>query len=390
MLMVMAATMVACSKWDDYKQYTANGETLYTGRLDSIKVFPGRQRVKITGLLSADPKITRVKITWNAGKDSAIYPIVKGAGVDSFSKIINVPEGITSFSVRTYDDAGNSSMVTDGIATAYGPKYESGLSSRPVFKAELLSNGSAEVTWDNFDTTTGAKASFVEYITATNATATIMVPASQKVTLLPNFKSGGSINVRTQYLPVPAAIDTFSSAPQTVGVYFDVTNTYFKNAGPGIISTPASGTGRWRIPQDWTVTDDVRNGGSGLGGLDAGSWLPSFALSIEAWSGMPEVPNGKIYQTITLPAGKYSYVVTAGDCSDGGTKYLTVAAGAALPNIGNVTTQSIVFKAITKNVTNTLPFELKTATQVSIGMQGNLPAQNNFMKVFKVQLYKLP
>src|SRR5687767_478021 len=93
-------TIVSCSKWDDYKQYTTNGETLYTGKLDSIKVFSGRLRVRITGLLPADPKIVKGKITWNDNRDSVVFPISKGGGIEVFDKTFAVDEGVKNFSIQ--------------------------------------------------------------------------------------------------------------------------------------------------------------------------------------------------------------------------------------------------------------------------------------------------
>jgi len=388
-LFVLAATIVSCSKWDDYKKYTANGETTYTGKLDSVKIYSGRLRVKVTGLLPADPKIARCKITWNDGKDSAVYTITKGAGIDSFNKIIAVPEGVSSFKIQTFDATGNGSLIVNATGTAYGPKYESGLANRPVARAELLTNGNAEVTWDSFDTTSGAKATVISYTTTTNTTASVTVPVSQAVTTLPNFKGGTSISLITKYLPVPTAIDTFYAAAQTVGVMYDVTSFYIGNAGTGFTNSDG-GTNRWQTPAVWTTTADVRNGGSNIGGLDAGSWLPSNALSIEAWWGMSAVPNGKIYQSFVLPAGKYTFIATAGDCSSGGTKYVTVAAGSMLPDINNVSATAIVYKTIDKYTDNKLNFTLAAPTQVSVGMQSNMLAEGNYMKVFKVRLYGTP
>lgn len=388
-LFVWAVTIVSCSKWDDYKKYTANGETIYTGKMDSVKIFSGRLRVMLTGLLPADPKITSCKITWNQGKDSAIYPINKGIGVDSFKQIITVPEGVSSFKIQTFDATGNGSLIVNATGTAYGPKYESGLSNRPVARAELLANGNAEVTWDVFDTTSGAKATVISYTTTSNATASVTVPVSQAITTLPDFKGGTSISLITRYLPVPTAIDTFYSAPQTVGVMYDITDLYIPNAGINFANSDG-GNGRWRTPAIWTTTADVRNGGGDIGGLDAGGWLPSVALSIEAWWGMTPVPNGKIYQTFTLPAGKYTFIATAGDCSTGGTKYVTVAPGSVLPDINNVPTAAIVYKAIEKYADNKLNFTLSSPTQVVVGMQAGMAAEGNFMKVFKVRLYGTP
>ena len=105
---------------------------------------------------------------------------------------------------------------------------------------------------------------------------------------------------------------------------------------------------------------------------------------------MPPVPNGKIYQTFTLPAGKYTLTVTAGDCSDGGTKYITVAKGTSLPDIGNVPADALVYKTISKNSDNMLNFTLTDASPVAIGIQACMLAQNNFLKIFKVRLMRYP
>jgi hypothetical protein len=386
-LFVLAVTTVCCSKWDDYKKYTANGETIYTGKMDSVKIYPGKLRVKLTGLLPADPNITRCKITW--GSDSAEFTINKGTGIDSFNKIFNVPEGVNSFNIQTFDAAGHSSLITNAIGTTYGPKYESGLTNRPVARAEVLTNGNAEITWDVFDTTSGAKNTVISYTTNSNTTSKVTVPVSQAVTTLPNFKAGTSISLVTQYLPVPIAIDTFYCTAQLVGVMYDITSQYINNAGINFTNSDG-GTGRWRTPAVWTTTPDVRNGGGDIGGLDAGSWLPSIALSLEAWWGMTAIPNGKIYQTITLPAGKYTFIATAGDCSSGGTKYVTVAPGSALPDIGNVPASALAYKTIEKYADNKLNFTLASPTQVSVGIQAGMTAEGNYMKVFKVRLYGTP
>jgi hypothetical protein len=387
-LFVLAVTTVCCSKWDDYKKYTATGETTYTGKMDSVKIYPGRLRVKLTGLLPADPNITQCKISWN-GNDSIVYAITKGTGVDTFNKIINVPEGVNSFTIQTFDARGNGSLITNAVGAAYGPKYESGLVNRPVARAEVLSNGSAQVTWDNFDTTSGAKNTVISYTTSSNATAKVTIPVSEAITTLPNFKAGTSIILATQYVPVVTAIDSFYSAAQTVGVMYDITSQYIPNAGINFTNSDG-GNGRWQTPANWTTTADVRNGGNDIGGLDAGSWLPSNALSIEAWWGMTPIPNGKVYQTFTLPAGKYTFIATAGDCSSGGTKYVTVASGSMLPDIGNVPTAALAYKTIDKYADNKLNFTLTGPTQVSVGIQAGMTAEGNYMKVFKVRLYGTP
>ena len=383
-VIILVTALISCSKWDDYKKFNSNGETLYTGKLDSPKVATGRLRVKLMGILPADPKIVQCKVSWNEGTDSAVYAISKSAKIDTFSRIIKVPEGVYNFKVQTFDASRNASLVTMTTGIALGPKYESGLANRPVESAEVLNNGSALITWGAFDTSTGAKGTWVNYTKNTNQVDSVFVLNNAATTTIANFKAGTSIALRTLYRPV-TSIDDFFADRQTVSVMYDVTSTYFKNFGPNFANSDG-GSGRWRTPADWITTADVRNAGNNLGGLDAGSWLPSNALSIEAGWGLPAVTNGKVYQTFTLPAGKYIFIVTSGDCSNGGTKYITVGRGSALPDIGSVQSEAITYKLIARFSDNKLSFTLSTTTQVSMGIQAAMPANENLLKVFKVKL----
>jgi len=386
-ILPMLIAISACSKWDSYKDFIAEGETIYSGKLDSIKVFPGNQRVKLTGLLPADPKISKVTIKWNDGNDSISFPISKGSGPEMFSQVFNVAEGLRNFNVQTFDANGNSSVVTSATGVVYGPRYESGLLNRPIITGEFLSNGDAIMNWDVLDTSAGAIGTYMDYTNASNNKVSVFTPINQSVTTLTNYKAGTDFSYRTAYVP-KNAIDTFYAAATTPAVKFDLTGLYIKNPGPNFANSDG-GNGRWQIPADWIVTDDVKNA-DGLGGIDNGGWLPSKALSIEAWWGMPPVPNGKIYQAISLTAGRYAFEITTGDCSDGATKYVTVAQGSSLPDIGNVPAQALAYANITKWSTITVNFELSAASQIALGLQSYMPAEGNFLKVFKVKLFKLP
>jgi hypothetical protein len=129
-----------------------------------------------------------------------------------------------------------------------------------------------------------------------------------------------------------------------------------------------------------------------VGGVDLGGWLPfACALSMESWdAGQPLIPNGKIYQTVTLPAGKFTLVVTTSDCSDNGTKYITVATGNTLPDIDNVLTTALAYKSMSKWTDNVVKFELANSREVSIGFQAKFTAFQSFLKINKVKLYYTP
>lgn len=388
---LLTGLLAACSKSDDYKEkFISNGgEIIYVGKVDSLRIKSGNRRVLVNALISPDPKVTFCRIYWDNKADSVSVPIAHSGKGDTLNRILTgLQEGRHTFEVVTFDASGNRSVTVTASGAVYGERYEASLSNRPVLSGELLPSGNTSIVWGEFDLSSGARASVVSYTKTDGSTATVTSPVEQMTTTLPSYKSGSKYNYRTVYLPDSASIDTFYTAWQSMGVKFEITSQYVKNAGPDFKNS-AGGNDRWRTPADWVTNADVRNA-NGIGGLDAGSWLPSVALSMEAGWGLPAVNNGKIYQTLTLPAGKYSLEVLTGDCSDAGEKYLVVAKGAGLADIAQIASGSLVYKSLVKNATNAVSFELTTAGEITIGAQAKLPDTGTFFKIFNVKLYSMP
>lgn len=395
----MLFTIVSCSKWDDFKQYTTSGETLYTGKLDSAKVFSGRLRVRLTGLLPADPKIVKTRITWNDGRDSVVFPVTKSGGIEAFDKTFSVDEGVKNFSVRNFDAAGNGSVVVTVTGVVYGPRYESGLLNRPINSAELLTTGNAQITWDGFDTTTGAKGTWVRYTKTNNTTDSVFAPVSQAVTTLPGLKAGTSITLRTRYLPTPTAIDTFYSVSETKSVKADITSLYLSNTGPGFQRNTFDG--RWgTLAAPWVTNAAAKNKGGVNGGYssDVGG-----VINWETWGNTPVV-DGIVYQATSspLPAGKY--IVSFDEYSEiqsNSSVYCVAAAGGnGIPVLANLSTalgyvalfNGATVGATSPNVTDTrsFSFTLSTPQVVSIGFLGNIVGNGNpgsYFQVKRIQLF---
>jgi hypothetical protein len=381
---LITIAFIGCSKWDDFKKYTNEGEKLYSGKIDSVKLWSGNLRVKLFGLLPADPKITRLKVTWNDGKDSALYNIAKTSKIDTINQFIDIGEGIYNFKFQTFDAAGNGSLISSATGISLGPKYEKGLINRPIANAEILGNGNAEIRWGDLDIGRGAKGSWIKFSKSNDLIDSLYIPMNESISIIPDFKSGSSISIRTVYRPTNS-VDDFFASREIVNVRYDVTNSYVGNPGANFTSLQG-GSDRWQTPSVWITTDDVRNGGDNKGGLDASPLLASRVLSIEASHGMSEVKNGKIYQSMLLPAGKYSFITSAGDCSSGGTKYLTVSSGTVPPDINEVPGNTLAYKLIDKNVDNKLMFSISKPTQICLAIQASMPAEGNFMKVVQIRL----
>ena len=72
----------ACSKIGDYRsKYMSGGAIIYSGKMDSVKILSGRNRVMVTGLFTSDPNIVKYRVFWNGNKDSIEVPVKRTSGV---------------------------------------------------------------------------------------------------------------------------------------------------------------------------------------------------------------------------------------------------------------------------------------------------------------------
>lgn len=397
-------TIVSCSKWDEFKQHTANGETLYTGKLDSVKVYSGRLRIRITGLLPADPKIEKLKITWNGNKDSVIFPVTKSGVIEAFDKTFPSDEGMKNFRIQTFDGAGNGSVVVQASGMVYGPRFESGLVNRPVGSAELQNNGSALIAWDAFDTSAGAKGTFIDYTTSSNTTASVFAPVGQATTTLANYKQGTAFRFRTLYLPSASVIDSFYTAFEERNVAYNenVTDAYLSNTGTPFNNIPSPD---WRfatLAAPWrTNAAGLNKGGGTFGGWSAEPWQGTTGfIGWETWGNTP-ITDGTIYQATSaaLPAGKYTIEYSYySEIQQNSTVYCLVAAGGnGLPVLANLSTalaSSALYNGAvvgttgpSRNETKSFSFTLAAPQVVSIGFLGNLTV-NNYFIVRHIKLFR--
>ena len=392
---LVAVMLFGCSKPDDYKKYLDGGDILYSGKLDSVKINPGNNRVQLTGLLKADPKINRIKIFWNDKKDSIEYSVNMNTDPRKFSQIFNVEEGIRSFLVYTFDAAGNRSVAVNAVGRVYGPRYAASLTNRVIGSATQV-NGETGIDWLTIDLSAGPFATEIRY-NSTTGLKTVRVPITSERTVLNDLASTAStINTRTLYLPTKSSIDTFYTEFVQVGVLKDVTAQYMLNTR--IPFTTSMKGDRWGIPTGWTINDAVRNfrqaAGVFYGGVDA--WFGGPQLAMEAgWSAdnMATITDGKIYQSPILPAGLYTFEMDIPDCTAGGDFYTVVADGDGIPNTGNITS-SLAYAKTNAKGTHKITFTLTTETKVSLGFVGNVQnkgaGDGTFWRISQVRLKYLP
>ena len=386
--LIAAVVLSSCRKMDDYKKFVAGGEISYTGKVDSVQILSGRNRVLVKGLFLADPKVSSLKIFWNNYKDSVTVPVTRKNTVDTLSYFIaNVDEGVQNFVLFTYDDSGNKSIPVYKTGKSYGDRYQASLSNRGIASAQTGSDGKTIINWLGMDRLTGVFATDVEYTNTSGKTVTIRASIDSSVTTLPNFKTSSSIQYRTLFLPDTVSIDTFSTDYTTRYVprfaQQDVTATYLKNTGAPFKSGAYDGS-RWGTVGDWTTNQGAKNIANGVyGGFENRGG--TGVLSFEAGWGLPALNNGLIYQTITLPAGDYSFKLGGIDQNSGGSRFIAVAVGNTLPDVNKISSQALSFSDISSGE---LDFTLTTSTTVSLGFAVTIDNSGQYIKIGNVRLYK--
>jgi hypothetical protein len=393
--------MAACSKMDEYKSnyIPNNSEIIYAGKVDSLKVRSGKNRVLITGLFTADPKVTTCRIYWDSRVDSLSIPVVHN-GNDSLSQIITgLSEGRHNFEVITFDANGNRSVTVTGAGVVYGAKYQSNLVNRPIASAELLANGSTSVTWADFDTSSGAKLTVEKYTDITDKEVTVRTPVRETVTTLPNFKAGSRITYQTIFLPDATCIDTFYVDWTSVGVRADITNQYLSNMGPGYQRDAFDG--RWgTLAAPWITNAAAKNKGGLYGGYTADE---GGTINWETWGNTPVV-DGILYQPTSkeLPAG--NYIVSFdyySEIQSNSSVYVVAASGGdgipVLANLASALGYSSIYNGAnvgttgpSKSEAKTFTFTLSTPQVVSLGILGNLVGNGNpgsYFRLNKIRLF---
>jgi len=393
--MLLPALIFSCSKMDDYKKFTNGGEITYTGKIDSVKAWSGRNRVVMRGLFLADPKVSRCVIYWNNKADSIVVPVLREHIVDTLNiSITNVKEGVQNFLIYTYDKDGNRSIPVYVTGRAYGDRYQSSLANRGITIAQTNETGQTAIIWQGMDRLTGVFATEVTYTNINNVLKTIKVPINIDTTIIADFKPASAMKYRTLFLPDTVSIDTFSTAyvDRYVPKFLlgeDITATYIKNAGAPIRSSKANT--RWGVLADWTTSASMRNvavTGDTYGGFEIRGG--AGVISMEAGWGLPDITNGLIYQTITLPAGTYSFRLGGVTQDKRGVKYIVAAEGTTLPSVATVPTASLAYVSLAEDIN--LNFTLTETKTISIGfaatLTGGTGSDGLYTKITSVKLFK--
>ena len=245
--LILAGCFTSCSKQDaTYSDFLKKGEIVYNGKPDQLQVLSGNNRVQLQWYIVSDPKITKAKIFWNnparvegtqpipgertGGRDSVEITIQRSSGTDSVQALIDrLKEGIYTFEVFMYDNAGHSSVKSEVIGNVYGDTYQNSISNRPLNTAILdTTGGKSDVYLEWFGVAQQAVKIDLKYTDVSGTSKTIRIQKVVNPTdprrdmlwetldTLWDYKEGELFTYRTGYLPESNSIDTFYTDYATV------------------------------------------------------------------------------------------------------------------------------------------------------------------------------
>lgn len=231
LIWILAGTIFqSCSDITDrQREYLDRGETLYVGKIDSLKFRGGLHRIQMEGLLSYTRSAYRCVISWNdQSKEYLMDDISSG---DTAKVLIdNLDEGTYRFYVQTFDEEGNKSLKEECYGYVYGDEYK--MTQSPKFVSEMIPDPyKMLLKWNVSDNAILVKFS---YENPEGKTITQILPGNIKETVVSDWKKGGKITCTTYTLPEKNALDTISLEPNVqyfpTDVEYEINKSTFKAA----------------------------------------------------------------------------------------------------------------------------------------------------------------
>lgn len=126
----VVAMFSACSDISEtQREFLDQGEANYVGKLDSVVVYGGHNRVEISGKKTYLRNVTKFVVEWmnmEGEKFNKEFPFEETISGDSVKmEIAPLDEGDYTFYIRSVDENGNNSIVVETVGSSYADKYKS-------------------------------------------------------------------------------------------------------------------------------------------------------------------------------------------------------------------------------------------------------------------------
>lgn len=233
-LIILIIGFVSCSSMDDnYERFLEGGEHIYPAKPDSVMVYPGKNRIKLSWFIT-DPTVTKAKVYWSNKTDSMVVSIEQSKrGRDSVNVILqNMGEGNYSFTIIDFDSKGNSSIPVSAVGHVYGTNYASSIRNRAFNSIKQLGDTYILSWGSSYQNTIGT---VLKYTNQLNHIDSIFIPVDSNKTHINNFLGlDSTFSFYTLYHP-NASIDTFETDTRKIDFSGILTYAYFDKSNWKVI-----------------------------------------------------------------------------------------------------------------------------------------------------------
>ncbi len=206
-----ACSFYACKKMDStYLQYVVPDGIVYPGKATSPSVKSGLNKVQLSWLRGADPKVVKARVFWNNFTDSAEVLISANQPVISYT-VTKLEENFYSFTIKTYDKDGRVSVPVEVSGAAWGERYRSTLLNRVVTSSILDIANTLSIQFEPVLANSTIVKSEIEYTTTSGAVKTVEVLPGTINLKLSDYKTETSYKLRTQHLETSGIDPIFSN-----------------------------------------------------------------------------------------------------------------------------------------------------------------------------------
>lgn len=213
---VLVCLAAGCAKMNDkHDEFLARGETVYIGKVDSVRSFPGKERLLLRYWIS-DPRAKNVTLYWGTENSlSKVLPVAPHLPDEALEAMLtasdNLDENTHTFQWIASDLQGNKSMVFESLATVYGSRYQEKLLNRRIVDTNPDDYGNIDVTWAGASSEEELGVE-ISYTKNGGEAVTEYHPKLGTALRLEDVDYTQGVHYQTLYLPAPTALDTFYTA----------------------------------------------------------------------------------------------------------------------------------------------------------------------------------
>ena len=189
----------ACKEMDsEYKEFLIPNGKVYPQKADSLKTFPGNNKLRLQWLKPKSPRVIYSWIYWNNYQDS--MKVDYSQEVDTIIvDILNLQEITYTFYIKNYDVDGNVSIPSEGVGTPYGDNYFITANDRTYTSATRSTDMIGTINWG--PKTLDLIYTEIKYQNSAGTYKTIRVLPSESTSIIPDIKPGVNFEYRSIFVP---------------------------------------------------------------------------------------------------------------------------------------------------------------------------------------------